>query len=89
MFFTKNQMHVEESPKGFSLHHPTQSKRGHRPSLAPQSLGNVGAEWQRQDGTFFQSPHACIAGSQSTEPDPRTELKDVEGEFAAERKDLK
>ena len=68
---------------------PLRVKEATGPLWCHKVWETLGLRWRRQDGTFFQSPHACIAWSQATEPDPRTERKEVEGEFAAERKDLK
>lgn len=90
MFFAKNQMHMEDSPKGFSLRHPAQSKRGHRPSLVPRSLGNVGAPGAKAGWNLLpESPRMYRRFPVHQPGGPRTELKEGEGEFAAERKDLK
>lgn len=69
---------------------PLRAKEATGPLWCHKVWETLGLQWRRQDGTYFPSSHACIDCSQSAEPGgPRTELKEGEGEFAAERKDLK
>ena len=69
---------------------PLRAKEATGPLWCHEVWETLGLQWRRQDGTYFPSSHACIDCSQSAEPGgPRTELKEGEGEFAAERKDLK
>ena len=69
---------------------PLRVKEATGPFWCHKVWETLGPQGRRQDGTYFPSPHACIDCSQSTRPGgPRTEHKEGEGEFAAERKDLK